>query len=163
YWTGRREALQPTDPTVRRLLALVDWSRYGEMRGLEAALQRILLSDQDPQHVIGSLARIDLTSPDSAIGPDTTLIARPLARDKSEMIHTVDGSDVSDLLQRIVAQPRRYASVVVCSPYIDRAFVPHLIDLADNTRRAQCGLRIVTSPATAALLRESLPGALSRT
>ncbi|MBK7080432.1 MAG: hypothetical protein IPH55_06640 [Betaproteobacteria bacterium] len=74
------------------------------------------------------------------------------------MIHTAKGSDIVALMARIVAHPDRYSTVTVCSPFVDKDMVVLLIRLAETTSHVQCGLRIITSPAAAATLREALPG-----
>ena len=62
------------------------------------------------------------------------------------MIRISTGADIDRLLRQVTARPERYAQVVVCSPFIDAEMRERLVNLAELTRRAQCGLRIITCP-----------------
>jgi transcriptional regulator with AAA-type ATPase domain len=58
YWPSRKTAIAPLSRDVRRQLAGVDWSRYGNLRGVTAAVERIVSSGTDVHRVIDELAPI---------------------------------------------------------------------------------------------------------
>jgi len=61
-------------------------------------------------------------------------------------------------MNEVIGRPNRYAQVVVCSPFIDDQMLGVLVRLAQVTRRASCGLRVITTPTTAVALLARLPG-----
>ena len=74
------------------------------------------------------------------------------------MIRTATGMDVDRLMHSVLSRPACYAQVVVCVPFVDDEMLDLIIRLADATRRAGCGLRVITTPATAAVVHRRLPG-----
>lgn len=79
FWEADIEAVRaPTDNELSQLKA-VDWTPYGDMRGLTAALERIVLGRESAEEVIRSLKRLDISGGDS---PDdgARLLSRLLVR-----------------------------------------------------------------------------------
>jgi hypothetical protein len=74
------------------------------------------------------------------------------------MIRTSTGYDVGRLLGRVANHPNHYSRFVVCTPFIDDQMLPQLVSLADATRRAQCGLVVITRPQAASKLRAAMRG-----
>jgi phosphatidylserine/phosphatidylglycerophosphate/cardiolipin synthase-like enzyme len=74
------------------------------------------------------------------------------------VIRTATGMDIERLMNGVIGRPDRYAQVVVCSPFIDERMQGVLVRLAQVTRRAGCGLRVITTPTTAGVLVGRLPG-----
>jgi hypothetical protein len=70
------------------------------------------------------------------------------------MISLSAGTDVRKLIERVIDRPERFADVTICSPYIDNDMPELLARLIRSARRAQCGVRIITSRAAA----ESIQG-----
>lgn len=62
------------------------------------------------------------------------------------------------LMNGVIGRPDQYAQVIVCSPFIDEEMQGVLVRLAQVTRRAGCGLRVITTPTTAVALLGRLPG-----
>lgn len=55
YWRSRKESITRVSADVRRLLAKVQWSKHGNLRGLTAALEQILATNAPPERVIEEL------------------------------------------------------------------------------------------------------------
>ena len=79
FWRERASTLRPLTREERLVLVEADWARYGNMRGLTYALERILLQGGDAHEVVGSLEPIS-TVPAGAPGGARALLAALLAR-----------------------------------------------------------------------------------
>jgi len=73
------------------------------------------------------------------------------------MIVLCSGRDVADLIEEVIARPEEFRQVDLCAPFIDGGAVPRVIDLAMASARHGCGVRVVTSARSAALLLSLLP------
>ena len=58
YWAGRLANLKPVDAGVRRRLASVKWGKFGNLRGLTAAVQQLIGTDRDPDEIVEGLKTI---------------------------------------------------------------------------------------------------------
>src|SRR5262249_41061919 len=79
YWRQRRDQVEDLDEATIEILAAAPWARLGNLRGLTAALQRVLIGGEDPRRV---LDKLPIVSEDRSSGlPDPgVLVARLLAR-----------------------------------------------------------------------------------
>ena len=71
------------------------------------------------------------------------------------MIRSATGTDVSELLARVVRHPRDFSAVTLCSPFIDGDATAVLKTLANNCERDQLGVRVLTNRRGKALLRSA--------
>lgn len=78
------------------------------------------------------------------------------------MIEISTGKQLQQLIDRATARPDHFADIALCAPFIDDRMLPQLVRLAIVSRRAGCGLRIVTSKRSAAALAANLPGPAAR-
>jgi DNA-binding NtrC family response regulator len=60
-------SLGPVDEPTIRLLCDVDWSAFGQVRGLANAIEKIVIQQRDPRAVIDSLPRVDDPAPAPSI------------------------------------------------------------------------------------------------
>lgn len=74
------------------------------------------------------------------------------------MIRIASSMDVRRLLVHVLSLPEHFQQVIVCSPFLDDVVLGMLEALAQATRRAQCGFKVVTRPAGYRSLLEGLPG-----
>ena len=65
------------------------------------------------------------------------------------MIEVSTGEDINRLLVKVVDHPRRYANITLCSPFIDEEMLDRVIPLAHSAKRANCRVRLITSPEAA--------------
>ena len=80
YWETQAKATRTLSSEQIAALSLVDWSRHGNMRGLVAAVEKILLERQEVRTVLDDLPSIELTrSP--AVSPSTDLLLRLMDED----------------------------------------------------------------------------------
>lgn len=99
YWRQRIELVRPVDKATLGLLAVADWDRFGNLRGLTAALERIVAGGENPQYVLDALPVI----PDEPSGqaPDSkVLLSKLLAR-------KADGSGLAQHMRSIELEDRR--------------------------------------------------------
>jgi HKD family nuclease len=65
------------------------------------------------------------------------------------MIEVSSGEDVNRLLARVASHPGRYANITLCSPFIDEEMLDRVLPLAHSAKRADCRVRLITSPEAA--------------
>jgi hypothetical protein len=65
------------------------------------------------------------------------------------MIEVSTGEDVNRLLVKVTSCPRRYANITLCSPFIDEEMLTRVLPLAHSAKRADCRVRLITSPEAA--------------
>jgi hypothetical protein len=78
------------------------------------------------------------------------------------VIHTSTGSDVLDLLDRVMARPERFEALVICVPFVDAVMLARLGRLAERAHVGRCELRLVTTPEWGNRLRPEFIGDLAR-
>ena len=79
YWRHRVDAIRLIDGSAMAALASADWAHLGNLRGLTAAVERIVIGGEHPKYVLGTLPTISdgrASSPPDA----QTVLARLLSR-----------------------------------------------------------------------------------
>jgi DNA-binding NtrC family response regulator len=99
YWLSMRESMTPLNENARRLLAQVDWSARGNMRGLMAVIQKIIVGQKSPEEAIASVAKI-MSLEDHPADAGPALLERLLRR-------TSDGQGLAGRLREIEVDQRR--------------------------------------------------------
>lgn len=85
FWLARRDAIGPLDADVRRKLAVVDWSRHGNLRGLTSAIEQLLAHGGSVTDVIARLPRVVTGAALSATDAiSETLLSQLLRRQPEE-------------------------------------------------------------------------------
>ena len=74
----------------------------------------------------------------------------------ARMINISTGRDVDRLFSRIIGHPQWYASVTLCSPFIDEEMLDRILPLATSAKREQCALQLITSEDAVEKLRKKL-------
>ena len=65
------------------------------------------------------------------------------------MIEVSTGEDVNRLIVNVTSRPRRYANITLCSPFLDEETLTRVLPLAHSAKRADCRVRLITSPEAA--------------
>jgi phosphatidylserine/phosphatidylglycerophosphate/cardiolipin synthase-like enzyme len=73
-------------------------------------------------------------------------------------LEIVAGSAVGTFIARVQQRPDQYREVVVCSPFLDDATRPWVVDFAQRAPRVRCGFRVITRKEAADALFGVLPG-----
>jgi phosphatidylserine/phosphatidylglycerophosphate/cardiolipin synthase-like enzyme len=74
----------------------------------------------------------------------------------------VNGRAISQLLQRVALDPRRYREVVVCTPFLDEETAPLVRQLAVYAPREHCGFTLLTRREAARRVLDGLPAPVHR-
>ena len=78
------------------------------------------------------------------------------------MIHTSTGSDVLDLLDRVMVRPELYEALMICTPFLDASMLERLDHLAARAHAGRCELRLLTTPESGSRLPPVLLDGLTR-
>jgi HKD family nuclease len=65
---------------------------------------------------------------------------------------------VSQLIERVRREPRRYREIVFCVPFIDELNTSAICSLAPVAIEQRCGFRLITRSAAASTILTQLPG-----
>ena len=99
YWSRHYENCPVLSDAEKRLLASIDWGRYGNLRGLSNAIERVVFGLQNPEQVVRGLQPIQETLTSDSSNP-RTLLTRLLNR-------RPDGTGLASHIQEIQREERR--------------------------------------------------------
>jgi transcriptional regulator with PAS, ATPase and Fis domain len=144
YWNSRLESVGRIGEDATRLLADVDWQRFGNLRGLTTAMERILLNREHPRHVVDTLAVVseELDADGENVAP-RAFVSRLLAR-------SPDGRGLAKHLGEVELEIRRALRTLLTEDAASRAAVGRALGIEagrlntqiqqlDRTRASGCG------------------------
>jgi DNA-binding NtrC family response regulator len=144
YWRHRLSLVRPIDEGTMRLLASASWDRLGNLRGLTAAVQRIVIGGEGPRLVLETLPVI-AEGPGVQVADSKALLSRLLSRpaDGSGLAQHVRTLEIEDRrrLRALLAEdgPARAALAQALGVEEDRLVVQ--IQQLDRTRGRAAGRR----------------------
>jgi|ERR1051326_9137991 DNA-binding NtrC family response regulator len=142
FWRDRAAALRPLTRDERGVLLGVDWTRYGNMRGLTYALQRVLLQGDDAHTIITNLESIS-TAPASGLSGARALLAALMARRPGRAglamhVRAIEVEQREELRRLLQADSAARAHLAEALKLDKDKLVPQLQQL-DRTRRKNLG------------------------
>jgi DNA-binding NtrC family response regulator len=144
YWRDLGDGLSPLTHEDRRIVREVDWSRYGNMRGLTHALERIVLQGADAREVVESLQPISGATtnvPGGARGLLASLLARRPSRGGLALhLREVELEQRRALRKLLQADSSARASLVEALK-LEKEKIVHQMQQLDRSRRQERGRR----------------------
>ena len=142
FWEAQAAAAgsRTIDPSDLQRLARVEWSRYGDMRGLVTAVERILIGQQDADEVLEALAVIDPGS-DVAMDETSALYTRLMAREPdveglSGHVREAQRETRTDLKRFLLANAPPRARLAARLGIDEKAFLEQVRQLDRSRRKA---------------------------
>jgi DNA-binding NtrC family response regulator len=122
YWQGRVSSFRGLTPRARRILEKVEWGRHGNLRGLTAATEQILVNGCDPEAAVSDLPHVTAPSPSGRLEAHPGLLERLLRR-------PADGDGIAGHLRALEVEDRRHLQ-------------EYLLDNSTHRQRLAIALRI---------------------
>src|SRR6266480_846858 len=144
FWRDLADALRPLTREEKKAVLEVDWARYGNMRGLTYALERILLQGGDAREVVATLEPIS-SAPASPSGGARGLLAALLARRPGPggLAKHVRGIEVEQrrALRALLQGDSAARAALVDALKLQKAKLVHQLQQLDRSRRQTRGRR----------------------
>jgi transcriptional regulator with PAS, ATPase and Fis domain len=140
FWRELAATLRPLTREERMVVLKVDWARYGNMRGLTYALERILLQGGDAHEVVSSLEPIS-TVPTGTTGGGRALLAALLARRPGRGGFAMHVREIEieqrRSLRTLLQGDSAARATVIETLKLDKAKLGHQLQQLDRSRRKQ--------------------------
>lgn len=142
FWRDLADALRPLTREEKRIVLDVDWARYGNMRGLTYALERILIQGGDARAVVASLEPIS-SAPASPSGGARGLLAALLARRPARGGLAMHVREIEvehrQALRTLLQADASARATVVATLKLEKAKLVHQLQQLDRSRRQEGG------------------------
>ena len=129
YWRQHAELVRPIDEATVRLLAAADWDRLGNLRGLTAVLERIVIGAEDPRYALDTLQAISGASRIPTTDPQA-LVSRLLSR-------APNGSGLAEHVRAIQREDRRHLRSFLGRDDASRAELARVLGVTEDRLATQ--------------------------
>jgi DNA-binding NtrC family response regulator len=142
FWSKRHESVEALSQAEKDLLLGVDWGRFGNLRGLANALERVVIGGQDAHSVIGRLQPIeerihrDSSNPRMLLG--RVLSRRPDGTGLISHVKEIQREERKALRDLLTVDPQARRNVGRALG-IEEARLPSHIQQLDRDRRTRRG------------------------
>ena len=144
YWRGLGDEFRPLTREDKKALLDVDWGRYGNMRGLTHAIERIVLQGADAGDVVASLqpisgATINVSS--GARGLLASLLARRPSRGGLALHLREVELEQRRALRKLLQADASARANLVATLRLEKEKIVHQMQQLDRSRRQERGRR----------------------
>lgn len=144
YWRAKCDEVAPLSPPERKYLAKIDWGRHGNLRGLAAAVEQIIIGRKPVEEVASQLPLVEHVAA-STRPSDDTLLSRLYSRSPNgtglaKHVRAVEVELRGNLRDTLLADPAARRTLSVALGIADEKLAQHLHQLdRSRSRGAQRG------------------------